>query len=58
MFRQYLESISGVSIYPIFSLLVFFVFFTLLIGYLVKANKHEFDEVSQLPLQETDKINE
>ena len=50
MFKQYLEQITDVGIYPMFSLLVFFVFFTALIVYVVKANKEELNEISKLPL--------
>lgn len=58
MFRQYLESIAGVSIYPIISLVIFFLFFTVLIAYLIKADKKHFDLASQLPLQNNDSNNE
>lgn len=50
MFRQYLDKISGVEVYPMFSLMVFFTFFIGLIWYVVKANKAEMDIISKLPL--------
>ncbi len=57
MFRKYLESIAGVDIYPIISLLIFFIFFTLLITWVVRTRKEYVDELSNLPL-ETDSKNE
>lgn len=51
MFRQYLESITGVSIYPVISLLIFFIFFMALITYVVRTRKQYFDQLSELPLQ-------
>jgi cytochrome c oxidase cbb3-type subunit IV len=50
MFRQYLDKISGVEVYPMFSMMVFFTFFIGLIWYVVKANKEEMDIISKLPL--------
>jgi len=57
MFKQYLEQITEVGIYPMFSLLVFFVFFTALIIYVVKANKEELNEISRLPLSNDETNN-
>ena len=57
MFRKYLESIAGVDIYPIISLLIFFIFFALLITWVARTRKEYVDELSNLPL-ETDSKNE
>jgi hypothetical protein len=40
---------------PVFSLVVFFVFFISLAVWLVLANKKRMEEISQLPLEETQK---
>ncbi len=45
-----LESIEGVEIYPIISLLIFFLFFTALFWWVVTARKEYIKEVSNLPL--------
>lgn len=50
MFRQYLDKISGVEVYPMFSMMVFLAFFVGLIWYVVKANKAEMDLISKIPL--------
>lgn len=57
MFKQYLEQIKDVGFYPMFSLLVFFVFFTALIVYVLKANKDELNEISKLPLSNEEDNN-
>lgn len=45
-----LEQIAGVEIYPIISMLIFFIFF-ILVGYMViKTDKAEIDELSNMPL--------
>lgn len=54
MFRNNLESIAGVSIYPVISLIVFFAFFTVLIAYLVKMDKEQIEKASRIPLQNSE----
>jgi len=45
-----LEQIAGVEIYPIISMLIFFIFF-ILVGYMViKTDKKEIEELSNMPL--------
>ena len=46
-----LESIDGVEIYPIISLLLFFIVFVTMIVFVFKLPKKSIDEVSQLPLE-------
>lgn len=50
-FRHYLETISGVEIYPMISLLVFFTFFALLLFFVIKANKKDIEELENIPLK-------
>ena len=45
-----LESIEGVEIYPIISLLIFFIFFTALFWWVFTAKKDYIKKVSDLPL--------
>lgn len=50
-----LESIDGVEIYPIISLLIFFIFFTALFWWVITAKKEYIKDVSSIPLDlETD----
>ena len=46
-----METIDGVATYPMISLLIFFVFFTILFWW-VTASKEHITEVSRIPLEE------
>ncbi len=48
--KNHLESISGVEIYPIISLLIFFTFFVVLFWWVLTAKKDYIKTVSNLPL--------
>jgi cbb3-type cytochrome oxidase subunit 3 len=55
MFEQVkhnMETIAGVAIYPILSLLIFFVFFVGLGFWVFSYKKEKIDEMSQIPLQD------
>ncbi len=45
-----LEQIDGVAIYPIISLLIFFIFFVALFWWVFTAKKDHIREVSNIPL--------
>lgn len=45
-----LESIDGVAVYPIISLLIFFIFFVALFWWVITAKKQYINEISALPL--------
>ena len=49
-FINYLESISGVGIYPMVSFTIFFLFFVGVSLHLAKADKKHLEEVSNIPL--------
>jgi cytochrome c oxidase cbb3-type subunit 4 len=48
-FINYLQSITGVSIYPLASLMIFFLFFTALTVYVVKADKAYINAMKLIP---------
>ncbi|MHA7059843.1 CcoQ/FixQ family Cbb3-type cytochrome c oxidase assembly chaperone [Aquimarina sp. M1] len=48
--KGHMESIEGVEIYPIISLLIFFIFFTALFWWVISAKKEHIKEVSEIPL--------
>lgn len=50
-FINYLESISGVSIYPLISLLIFFSFFVAVSFYVFKTPKQQMQEKGNIPLE-------
>ena len=58
MFRQILEDIAGVGIYPLFSLLVFFIFFTIMFIWVVKADKEELNSRGAMPLTDYNDKND
>lgn len=49
-----METIGGVEIYPILSLLIFFVFFVLLFWWVFTAKKDYIKKVSDIPLDQED----
>ncbi|WP_166964926.1 CcoQ/FixQ family Cbb3-type cytochrome c oxidase assembly chaperone [Yeosuana marina] len=48
--KNYMETISGIEIYPIISLLIFFAFFVILFWWVFSAKKEYINTVSNLPL--------
>lgn len=48
--KNHMDSISGIEVYPIISLLIFFIFFVCLFYWVFTAKKEYIDTVSQLPL--------
>lgn len=50
--KHNLESIDGVEIYPIISLLLFFLVFISMIFFVFKLPKNSIDEISHLPLED------
>ena len=48
--KHHLESITGIEIYPLISLGIFFVFYVLLIVYVAKMNKKQVNFMASMPL--------
>ena len=48
--KGHLENIDGVEIYPIISLLIFFIFFIGLTYWVVTMKKSDIKEISNIPL--------
>lgn len=51
-FSNYLEQITGVSIYPIISLVLFVVFFTGVMIWIYSIDKKEIEHLENLPFQD------
>ncbi|MDO6738954.1 CcoQ/FixQ family Cbb3-type cytochrome c oxidase assembly chaperone [Wenyingzhuangia sp. 2_MG-2023] len=49
--KNHMVTIDGIEIYPIISLSIFFVFFTLLFFWVFKAKKEYLKKVSNLPFE-------
>ena len=50
MIRNLLQSIEGVEIYPLISLLVFVIFFVVILVWMLRIDKNYIKEMEQLPL--------
>lgn len=57
MIKEYLQSIDGVSIYPIISLIVFILFFAIIIVWLFKVDKNYLKKMENLPFEKDEKNN-
>ncbi len=57
MYKEVLRSIEGIGIFPSVSLVLFLGFFIGLIIYLVKKGKSHFEDVSRLPLESDESID-
>lgn len=55
--KFYLENETGVDFFGLFSLLVFFIFFSALLIYVFRMKKTEADEIKQIPLSDDEIIN-
>ncbi len=57
--KKYAESMDGIDIYPMISLVIFFLFFIALLYYVKKMDNSKVNEISRIPLdQETDLLNQ
>ncbi len=51
-FSTYLEQITGVSIYPIISLVMFVFFFVLVTFWIYSIDKNEIERIENIPLDD------
>lgn len=56
--KNYMESITGIEIYPIISLLIFFTFFVILFWWVLSAKKDYINRVSNLPFDNNQNQND
>lgn len=56
--KQYAESIDGVNIYPMISLVIFFLFFVALLYYVKKMDKSKAKEISRIPLDNDEQLQQ
>lgn len=55
---HYLQSIEGVSIYPIISLLIFFSIFVMVSSWALRLKKEDIKYMSNIPLEENELIQD
>ena len=54
MYKEVLSEIKGVSIYPVISFVVFFVFFIVMTSWVIRSKKKDFETISKIPF--TDEV--
>jgi cbb3-type cytochrome oxidase subunit 3 len=52
MFNQIFENIEGIEIYPLISLMIFFLFFIVVAVWIIKMNKSYVRKMEMLPLDD------
>jgi len=52
MYKQILESVQNVEIWPTISLVIFFVFFVLLIIWVIRTDKKHIQKMKELPMND------
>jgi len=57
MYKNILQSIDNVQIWPIISFVIFFLFFLLLLWHVFTTDKKFIDKMKQMPLDETKPIS-
>ncbi len=57
MFKEVLQSIEGIGIYPVISMIVFVLFFVIVIIWYFKADKKYLNKMRNLPLDNDEKLN-
>ena len=55
--QQYTETIANIAVYPMISLLIFFIFFVALLLYVIKMDKATVNELSNIPLDTAEETN-
>lgn len=57
MYKEVLQTIEGIGIYPIISMIVFIIFFAAIIIWYFKADKKYLNKMKNLPLDNDEKSN-
>ena len=53
-----MDTIGGIEVYPLISFVIFFIFFTLLLIYVMKVDKKTIKQLSNIPLDLNDDTHE
>jgi len=57
MYKELLQSIDGVSIYPLISLVVFVIFFVVMLIWMIKVDKNYIKKMEKLPFENEEENN-
>jgi len=52
MYKNILQNIENVAVWPVISFVIFFLFFVMLLWWVITADRKYVDEMSQLPLSD------
>lgn len=53
MYKEVLRTIKDIDIYPVFTVVVFFAFFTIMSIWVIRTKKEEFESQSKMPLDDS-----
>ncbi len=56
MYRNVLEAIQGIEIYPVLSLFIFIIFFMTVLAWIYQADPSHLKKMAELPLDPADVI--
>ncbi len=57
-FINYLQSIAGVGIFPMISLIMFFIFFSVLLVWALRVNKEYITDMKNIPLDNNNETSQ
>ena len=57
MYKEILNSVEGISIYPIISLIVFVLFFAIILIWMFKVDKTYINKMENLPFEKEEENN-
>lgn len=56
--KHHMETIAGIEVFPLISLIIFFLFFVGLFIYVARTDKKSINEISRIPLDTNADNNE
>jgi len=57
MYKEILQGIENIAVWPMISFVIFFLFFLCLLWYVFTVDKKFIDEMKQLPLRDSETAN-
>jgi cytochrome c oxidase cbb3-type subunit IV len=57
MYKNVLQNIENIQVWPVISFVIFFLFFILLLWWVIRVDKKYVDEMGQLPLKDHSENN-
>jgi Ca2+/Na+ antiporter len=57
LIKELLQSVEGVSVYPIISLIVFVLFFVIILVWMLKVDKNYIKKMENLPFEKEEENN-